>query len=148
MLRERSYNINSSTVNPSLSVNMVQALNSIRFDIWEYFKIHCPSFRKMDINAQFSELFQESVFSPIEDLSVTEYKSLFSSYYQSGNCFSCEQQISINNEVLVNYITLEEILHSGTSFNQCSDFIVQNNTLIRIQCPYCAAICHVQTERI
>ena len=110
--------INKSIVNPSSSMNTVQALNSIRFDIWEYFKIHCPSFRRMDCNAQFSELFQKSIFSPIEDLSVTEYKSLFSLYCHCGYCFSCEQQIGINNEVLVNYITLEEILRSGTSLDQ------------------------------
>ena len=78
-------------------MNTVQALNTIRFDIWEYFKIHCPSFPRMDCNAQFSELFQKSIFSPIENLSVMEYKSLFSVYCHSGYCFSCEQQISINN---------------------------------------------------
>ena len=118
LLRERSYNINNSIVNPSLSMNTVQALNSITFDIWEYFKIHCPSFRRMDCNAQLNELFQKSIFSPIGDLSVKKYKNLFSVYCHSGYCFSCEQQISINNEVLVNYITLEEILRSGTSLDQ------------------------------
>ena len=97
LLRERSYNINNSIVYPNSSMNTVQALNTIRFDIWEYFKIHCPSFPRMDCNAQFSELFQKSIFSPIEDLSVMEYKSLFSVYCHSGYCFSCEQQISINN---------------------------------------------------
>ena len=65
----------------------------------------------------------------------------------SGYCFSCEQQISINNEVLVNYITLEEILRSGTSLDQWPDFM-QNNTLTRIHCPHFATICDVQTERI
>ena len=98
MLRERSYNINNSIVNPSSSMNIVQVLSSIRFDIWEYLKIHCC---------------------------------------HSGYCFSCEQQISINNEVIVNYITLEEILRSGTFLDQWSDFIIQNNTLTRIQCPHC-----------
>ena len=69
-------------------------------------------------------------------------------YCHSGYCFSCEQQISINNEVLVNYITLEEILSSGTSLDQWPDFIIQSNTLTRIQSPHCATICDVQTERI
>ena len=80
---------------------MVLALNSITFDIWEYFKIHCPSFRRMDCNAQFGELFWKSVLSPIENLSVTEYKSLFSPYCRSGYCFSCEHQITTNNDVLI-----------------------------------------------
>ena len=66
----------------------------------------------------------------------------------SGYCFSCEQQISINNEVLVNYIALEEILRSGTSLDQWPDFIMQNNTLTRIHYPHCGTICDVQTERI
>ena len=79
---------------------------------------------------------------------VTEYKNLFSLHCHSGYCFSCEQQISINNEVLVNYITLEEILRSGTSLDQWPDFIMQNNTLTRIHCPHCATICDVQIERI
>ena len=92
MLRERSYNINNSIVNPSSSMNIVQVLNSIRFDIWKYLKIHCC---------------------------------------HSGYCFSCEQQISINNEVI------EEILRSGTFLDQWSNFIIQNNTLTRIQCPHC-----------
>ena len=54
--RERSYNVNNSiaVVNPSSSMNTVPALDSIRFDIWEYFKIHCLSFQRMDCNAQFS----------------------------------------------------------------------------------------------
>ena len=116
MLIESSYNINSGIgiVNPSSSMNMAQALNSTRLDIWEYFKLHCPSFRRMYCNAQLSELFQKSVYSPVEHLSVTEYKILFSSNCHSGYSFYCEQEISINNEVLVNYITLEEMLHSGT----------------------------------
>ena len=55
---------------------------------------------------------------------------------------------NINNEVLVNYITLEEILRSGTSLDQWRDFIIQNNLLTRIQCPHCAIFCDVQTDRI
>ena len=129
-------------------MNMAQTFNSvIRFGIWEYFKIHCQLFLRMDCNAQFSELFQKIVFSPVENLSVTEYKSLFSLYCHSGYCLSCEQQISINNEVLVNYITLAEMLHSSTPLVQWSNFIAQSNTLTRIQCPHYATICHVQTVR-
>ena len=56
---------------------MVQALNSIRFDIWEYFKIHCLSFRRMDCNAQFSELFQKGVSSPIEVCQSQNTKAYF-----------------------------------------------------------------------
>ena len=129
-------------------MNTVQVLHSIRFDSWEYFKRHCLSFRRMDCKAQFSELFQKSIFSPIEELSVMEYKSLFLFYCHSGYCFSCKQHVSVNNEVLVNYINLEEILRSGTSLDQWPDFIIQNNTLTRIQCPHCATVCDVQTERI
>ena len=77
----------------------------------------CASFRKMDCNAQFSELFHKSLFSPVEDLSVTGCENLFSSYCHCGYYFSCEQVVSINNEVLVNYITLEEMLHSGTALD-------------------------------
>ena len=72
----------------------------------------------MDYNAQFGELFQKIVFSPVEDFSVTECKSLFSLYYHSGYCLSCEQQISINNEVLVNYVTLADMSHSSTPLDQ------------------------------
>ena len=32
--------------------------------------------------------------------------------------------------------------------DQWSDFIVQNNTLTRIQCPHYVTICHMQSERM
>ena len=99
----------------------------------------------MDFNAQFSELFEKNVFSPIEDLLVTEYKSLFYFCCHSGYYFSCDQQISLNNEVLVNDITLGEILHRGTLLDQWSDFIAQNSILTRIHCPHRATVFRAQT---
>ena len=142
LLKERIDN-NSLFASPhSMTLNMIQELNRIRFDVWEYFKFKCPSFQQMDCNAQFSELLQKSVFCP-DDFSDREYKVLFSRYFHSAHCSSCDQQVSVNNEVLVNYISLEEMLQSHILLDQWPDFIVQNNTLDRVQCPQCANVTNV-----
>ena len=141
LLKERIEN-SLFSLPAALPMSTIKELSRIRFDVWEYFKLKCPSFRRMDCNAQFSELFRRNVFSPA-DFSDIEYKIIFSRYVHSGHCSLCDEQIRVNNEVLVNYISLEEILQSHIPLDQWSDFIVQNNTSDRIQCPQCATVINV-----
>ena len=64
----------------------------------------------MDLNAQFSEIFQLAVFGEINEYE----KSLFASrYHFRSRCKFCQIELRGVNEFLVNYVTLANVVSSG-----------------------------------
>ena len=115
----------------------------LRSPVWEYIKTKCPSFVSMDCNAQFSEIFKEEVFS---DLSAHEKDIIISNYIQHAFCNFCQQHISTNTSVFINYISLREVLCVGLSPLNWPEFIMQGNTTTKILCSPCNQNCCVQTS--
>ena len=114
----------------------------LRSPVWEYIKTKCPSFVSMDCNAQFIEIFTEEVFS---DLSAHE-KNIISNYIQHAFCNFCQQHISTNTSVFINYISLREVLCVGLSPLNWPEFIMQGNTTTKILCSTRNQNCCVQTS--
>ena len=63
------------------NLNYELLLSQVREPLWNFICEKCPSFVARDCNTQFSEIFQERVFSDLNDLE----KSLFVTNYNYTN---------------------------------------------------------------
>ena len=109
-------------------------LHALRSNIWDYVKTKCPSFVSMDCNAQFSELFRKELFA---DISNSEKNKIISVYSQRSFCNLCEKSISTHSEVLVNYISLVELINSRIKPDRWFEFISTSNSASKVACPTC-----------
>ena len=75
--------------------------------VWRYIRNSCRSFTNMDINAQFSVIFQLAVFGEKNKYE----KLLFVSRYHFRRF--CQIEVRGVNEFLVNYVTLANVVSSG-----------------------------------
>ena len=83
-------------------------LHNLREGFWEYLRSRCQSFAAMNSYAQFSEIFQHNFFS---DFSIREQKVIFSKYSSGAFCSNCQINVEASSEVLINYISLDDLLH-------------------------------------
>ena len=81
------YQLSSHQFRDRLSHNMYAAFSrDVRQQLWDYIIINYPSFTAKDCNAQFSEIFQERVFSFSNDL---EKAVFLCSYTYTETCNHC-----------------------------------------------------------
>ena len=88
---------------------------NVRHPIWEYVKYFCPSFRAMDSNAQFSEIFQEHVFGGLNDI---EEALLKTTYSYNQECQSCNNVCDGNLSTFIQYFSWDAEL----DFNICQNW--------------------------
>ena len=91
-------------------------LAEIRELIWSLLRQKCPSFSLMNCDAQFTQIFQESIFS---DMSEDEKSVFLSSYCNDGTCPTpgCGHAIRKQVKVFVHYVSQIELLSFNISLN-------------------------------
>ena len=85
-------------------------LHVLRSDVWSYIREKCPSFVRMDCNAQFSEIFCTNVFFNLTDI---QKKNILSQYIQNGFCSDCQRNLRVNNQVFLYYVSLPQVVLAG-----------------------------------
>lgn len=110
-------------------------LCSLREVFWQYLRLKCPSFVPMNCNAQFSENFQSTVFC---DMSVSERNKIFSNYFFSVSCSTCNNNFQVSNEVLINFtcainsnenwILIDDLHDSCNLFNSLDSLYSSNSS--------------------
>ena len=109
-------------------------LHKLREGFWEYLRSRCESFAVMNCDAQFSEIFQHNVFS---DFSIQEPKVIFSKYSSGTFCSNCQINVEASSEVLINYVSLSDLLHLNFLPENGPEYISRSNSCSTVQCHNC-----------
>ncbi|XP_057295527.1 uncharacterized protein LOC130623986 [Hydractinia symbiolongicarpus] len=108
---------------------------NVRDPIWTLIQSRCPSFRRRDCNAQFSEIFQESVFGSLND----SEKALFITSFQYNDCCECCGRIICGSmcsfvQYVSNYRSLP-LAHFNDNWHMY--LFAHNFFVTKIVCPLC-----------
>ena len=127
----------------------------IRVPIWNYVKLVCPSFRRMNCDAQFSEIFRSKNFAPQFPGSGTESafiascsdkmkENFFSIYKSIGFCSSCDKLVTVVSEVFLNYLSIQDFSGVYDDMSELWSYaILFNNYPHTAQCRDCEYSCQV-----
>ena len=101
-------------------------LAEIRQPIWDFLATACPSFVNRDANAIFSEIF--SIFATF----TLSERNLFQTISTlTGKCSNCNENLRLNECILFNYITQDDIAALG-NFKEWSSLLdptIRNTSL-------------------
>ena len=123
------YNYLVSSSKPSMF------FHSLRERVWTIVRQDCPSFRPMDCNAQFSELFNLKLLNGLS--AAVQQKSLLTSFLLKGNCLKCCKEVTSTVIVFVHYITIKDLVDNHLDLHSWSSLIVKNNENSLVQCSSC-----------
>ena len=100
----------------------------------------CESFAATNCDEQFSEIFQHNVFS---DFSIQEQKVIFSKYSSGAFCINCQINVEAFSEVLINYISLDDLFHLNLLPENWPEGISRSNSCSTstVQCRNCDNFC-------
>lgn len=93
----------------AITQNNYFELQRVRTPIWNYVKLACLSFIRMNCDAQISKIFQSTSFAPQNpDIETSDKKLFFSKFKSAGFCWNCRKPITINSEVRLNYFSIHD----------------------------------------
>lgn len=110
-------------------------------NVWSFLRSKCASLVPMDSSAQFSEIFQASVFG---HLSGPEKNIIYSGYKHVSYCDNCVQEVCISNDdIFLHYLSLEQILSNSLSPQNWTSLVEGNLISKSIKCLQCERQCVV-----
>ena len=68
------------------------SLTAMRESVWSFLRVLCPSFRAMDCNAQFSQIFSRQVFGFLNNEQKHKFLSAFNLI---GHCEFCSHETTV-----------------------------------------------------
>ena len=132
----RLLNVTDSFVSSSTAVSTWDPyrLHLAREDVWSLLRSKCPSLVPMDCTAQFGEVFQISVF---DQITLQEKETIISSYIKVGFCEHCSRSVNTNCDIMINYISLRDVLASQLMPSEWPSLLENNHQNTNIKCDIC-----------
>ena len=129
----------------AVALNLPNKLILARMPVWNYVKDKCSSFRRMNCEAQFSQIFTLSTFelegncNSIANPSLKEF--LISEFKSSGFCNECQDIVEVTSDVFLNYMTPQDFSSANNLNEFWSNAIVSNSQPQILQCSNCLGFC-------
>lgn len=115
-------------------------LSTMRQPVWDYLVQNCPSFANRNCDAQFSEIFSSCIFNTLSE----QEKVLFMTSYKLRGYCDCNEDVSVESRIMLNYISELDLnkLDSFNNWQSLLDPLVRNKSL---QC-ICGKSCDSSLE--
>ena len=119
--------------------------SELREQVWSVVRSECNSFRAMDCNAQFSEIF---TLNFLKDLYGPQKSSLVSTFTAFALCNSCNNYVSSNSDIFVHYVTAMDLIRHSLQGNDWYKLVLRNNEILTVSCNACRQQCNAGTLEI